>query len=139
MKAGLVLALVLAVSGCTYNIVSKRDEARVYSKVGIKTASIAAINAVRKANLSVTSSTTPADGVVVVSAIGGRNVLFQTEPARLTLAIFQSGDSIRIEATAIQGGQGGDAGYTDGMVRDVFTHLDAQLLKGGAPFGVSTP
>jgi len=88
---------------------------------------MAAINAVRKANLSVTSSTTPAEGVVVVSAVGGQNPFMQSEPARLTLSLFQDGDNVRIEATAIQGGLGCDAGYTDGMVKGVFTSLDGQL------------
>lgn len=133
MRLGLALALVIAISGCMYNISGKRDAVHVYPRVGIKTASMAAINAVRKANLSVTSSTSPADGMVVVSAVGGQNVLFQTEPARLTLVIVQVDDSVRIEATAIQGGLGGDHGYTEGMVRDVFTTLDAQLSKTGSP------
>ena len=133
MRVVLALALVVAISGCTYNISGKRDAVHMYPRVGIKTASLAAINAVRKANLSVISSTSPADGMVVVSAVGGQNALFQSEPARLTLVIVQVDDSVRIEATAIQGGIGGDHGYTEGMVRDVFSVLDAQLTKSGSP------
>lgn len=133
MRLGLALALVFAVTGCTYNIAGKRDAVHLYPRVGIKMASLAAVNAARKANLSVTSSTSPADGMVVVSAVGGQNTLFQSEPARLTLVLVQVDDNVRIEATAIQGGLGGDHGYTDAMVRDVFAALDAQLTKGGSP------
>jgi hypothetical protein len=53
----------------------------------------------------------------------------ESEPARLTLVLFQVDDGVRIEATAIQGGMGGDVGYTEGMVKDVFTTLDAQLTR----------
>lgn len=132
MRFGLALALVFAMTGCTYNIAGKKDASHLYPRVSMKSASMAAVTAARKANLSVTSSTSPADGMVIVSAVGGQNTLFQSEPARLTLVLVQVDDSVRIEATAIQGGLGGDHGYTDAIVRDVFTALDAQLAQGGS-------
>lgn len=133
MRIGLALALVFIMSGCTYNIAGKRDAVHVYPRVGLKTAALAAVNAARKANLSVTSTTSPADGMVVMSAIGGKNALFQSEPARLTMVIYQVEDRVHIEATALQGGLGGDVGYTEAMVRDVFATLDAQLSDRNAP------
>lgn len=91
MRIALAFALVFAMTGCTYNIAGKRDAVNVYPRVGIKAAALAALGAARKANLSVTSTTSP------------------------------------------QGGLGEDLGYTDGMVRDVFATLDAQLSRSLAP------
>lgn len=124
----------VVLSACSYNIAVKEDSDRIYLNTNIKQVTMQALRAVKQANLSVKSTNNPVDGMVIITAEGGRNSLIQNEPATLTLTLSEIEPTrIRVEASAIQPGQMNDYGITKGMINDVFKVMDSTLTPAGSP------
>lgn len=124
--SGLVVAL--SVAACSFNLAVRKEDSRTYKDTSIKQATQFSVQAITKASLSIVSTSNPTDGMVIISAQSGRNLLAQNEPAKLNVTLLElEPGRVKVEAVAIQGGQLVDYGITDGMVRDFYGSLDKSM------------
>ncbi len=128
--SAVVLSVSLA-SGCaaTYNQGQRTESFRDYHDVTMKQLSVGAVRAITKLNFGVTSTSTPVDGMTVISAEGANNAVFRfSGPSKLTVTLIEPEPGrVTVEATAFQGGEMVRNGVTRRILEDFYSRLDETL------------
>lgn len=123
--AAVLSAALLA--GCTYNI--KISGNKTYRDLSIKSISTGSIQAASHLSFVTTSTSTPTEGMVVISTERTKNNLFwATRPSKMTITIIEpESGTVRVEAILHQGDDLDFGENSRQIVERFYSRLDESL------------
>lgn len=123
-----VLSVAL-LAGCTYNI--KISGNKTYRDLSIKSISTGSIQAASHLSFVTTSTSTPTEGMVVISTERTKNhVLWVSRPSKMTITIIEpEAGLVRVEAILHQGDDLDFGENSRQIVERFYSRLDESLNK----------